>query len=81
MMPNHPNRQRNRANNAAANPTPSQIKDARIASGLLQADAAALVYSTANRWSEWETGAHRMHPGLYELFLLKTRTQQLSEFD
>ena len=52
-------------------PTPDQIRIARRLAHLSQEQAAALVHSTGNRWSEWERGIHAMHPGLWELFLLK----------
>ena len=67
-MPNHPNRSRS---NPARNPTPEQIRAARDAAGLSQADAASLIYSTERTWQGWEQGERRMHPGLWELFLRK----------
>lgn len=69
-MTNHPNRSR-RAN-PAANPTPDEIRAARLAAGLTQREAAALVHATVSAWEEWEQGRRRMHPGLFELFLIKT---------
>lgn len=79
-MANHPNRSRN---SAAKNPTPKEIKKARLAAGLSQAAAAELIYSTLRSWQNWEaeegaisTGGfsthRRMHPGLWELFLIKS---------
>lgn len=68
-MTNHPNRSR-RAN-PAANPTPEEIRAARIAAGLTQREAAALIYATQSAWEDWEQGRRRMHPGLFELFLIK----------
>lgn len=70
-MANHPNR--SRACGPAANPAPAAVRAAREAAGLTQSAAAALVHSTLPRWQEWESGKHRMHPGLFELFTLKSR--------
>lgn len=53
-------------------PSPAQIHAARDRAKLTQAQAAALVHSTARRWREWESGTHRLHPGLWELFKVKT---------
>lgn len=36
--------------------------------------AAALIHSTLRTWQDWEAGVARMHPGLWELFCLKTGT-------
>lgn len=52
--------------------TGEQVIKARARAKLTQAEAAALVHSTARRWREWEAGDHRMHPGLFELFRIKT---------
>lgn len=71
-MANHPNR--SRAKSPSANPTPAEVRAAREAAGLTQTAAATLVHSTLPRWQEWESGKHRMHPGLFELFSLKTQS-------
>lgn len=55
----------------ATNPTPDQIRSARIAAGLTQTQAAALIYSSLRSWQQWEAGDRRMHPGLFELFKIK----------
>lgn len=68
-MANHPNRG---PKGPSANPAPEAIRAARDAAGLTQTAAATLVHSTLRRWQEWEAGQHRMHPGLWELFRLKT---------
>lgn len=70
-MTGHPNRSR-RSQGAAANPKPEQIVEARQAAGLTQPQAAALVHSTLRTWQDWEAGIARMHPGLWELFKIKT---------
>jgi len=72
MIMNHPNRG-NRANNAAANPYPSEVIAARMNSGLIVAECANLVYSSAEKWRKWENGEARMHPAFFELFNIKTK--------
>ena len=54
-----------------ASPTQQEIRDARADSGLSQAGAAALIYSTRRTWQDWEAGVASMQPGLWELFELK----------
>lgn len=71
-MVNHPNRSR-RAVARSGNPSPDDIRAAREGAGLTQAQAADLVHATWKRWQEWETGRSRMHPGLWELFRIKTK--------
>ncbi len=70
-MPNHPNR--SRAASAARNPTPDEIVGERFNARLTQTEAARLIHSTLRTWQDWEAGKARMHPGLWELFILKTR--------
>jgi putative transcriptional regulator len=53
-------------------PTPAEVRAAREAAGLTQTAAATLIHSTMRAWQEWEAGNRRMHPGLWELFRLKT---------
>ena len=71
-MSNHPNRS---AGHPARNPTHAEVRAAREAAGLTQAQAAALVYATPRNWQQWEqqegANVRRMHPGLWELFRLK----------
>jgi putative transcriptional regulator len=68
-MMNHPNR--SRQGNPAANPTPEDIRAAREAARLTQAQAAALIHCTQKGWIKWESDERRIHPGLWELFLIK----------
>ena len=68
-MSNHPNR--GLKNAPGANPKPQQIIDARLAAGLTQTEAAALIYSTWRTWQDWEAGIARMHPAFWELWRLK----------
>lgn len=79
-MVSHPNRPtKDGTRKPGATPTPAEIREARDAAGLTQTEAARLIYSTLRAWQEWETeqkpdstAGRRMHPGLFELFQLKT---------
>lgn len=53
-------------------PTPSQIRAARLAVGLTQVEAGALVYHARRSWQDWERGERAMDPAVFELFLIKT---------
>lgn len=57
-------------------PTPEEIRQARESAGLSQPAAAALIHSTRRTWQDWEAGIAKMHPGLWELFCLKTEKRQ-----
>ena len=73
-MPNHPNRSQG-PKGPSANPTPEEIKAARAEAGLTQTQAGEVVHSSLKAWQQWEAGGasgRRMHPGLWELFLIKT---------
>ena len=76
-MSNHPNRA---AGHPARNPSPAEVRAARESAGLTQAQAAALVHSGERNWRQWEAedvpSARRMHPGLWELFRLKSPSAQ-----
>ena len=52
-------------------PKPEDIKSVRLAHGLTQRESAILVHATKVAWQSWECGRVRMHPGHWELFLLK----------
>lgn len=56
----------------SCNPTPGEIRDARLSADLTQATAAKLVYSSLNAWSQWERGERKMHPAIWELFQIKS---------
>lgn len=80
-MVNHPNRGRaaDGGPKPGATPTPEEIRSAREKAGHTQTEAARLIYSTLRSWQEWETepradsaAGRRMHPGLFELYLIKT---------
>lgn len=53
-------------------PTPADVKSARIAAGLTQKQAAAVIYKDIRAWQRYEAGDRHMDAALYELFLLKT---------
>jgi putative transcriptional regulator len=54
-------------------PTAAEIKQRRLDSGLSQVTAAQMVQVTVSTWRAWEYGQNPIHPGLWELFLLKTK--------
>ncbi len=68
---NHPNRSK-RSSSSGRNPTPAQIRAAREVAQLTQTEAAAKIGGTLRAWQDYEGGQRRMHPGLFELFLIKT---------
>lgn len=53
-------------------PTPTAVRDARLATGLTQTEAAQTVRASLRGWQQWEAGHRAMPPGLFELFMLKT---------
>ena len=57
-------------------PDPATIRAAREHAGLTQTEAAALVHGSLRAWQQWEAGDRAMHPGLWELFGLKTKVQR-----
>lgn len=69
FVTHHPNRSNG---NPARNPDPDEIIVARKIAGLSQESAAKLIYSALRTWQHWESGESRMHPGLWELFNIKT---------
>lgn len=52
--------------------TPTEIRTARESAGLTQQQAATVVHVGTNTWRHWEAGRSPIHPGLWELFLIKT---------
>ncbi len=70
-MPNHPNRSKG-AKAPSANPCKEEVRAAREAAGLTQTAAATLVHATCRSWQHWEAGDRRMHPGVWELFRIKS---------
>jgi DNA (cytosine-5)-methyltransferase 1 len=53
-------------------PAPSAIKKTRLAAGLSQTAAAALIYKKLRTWQQWESGDRAMDPAFFELFKIKT---------
>jgi putative transcriptional regulator len=56
-------------------PSPAQIRQARIAAGLSQAEAARTVWAGPRTWQRYESegpDGRAMHRALWELFCLKT---------
>lgn len=67
----------NERNNISASttvtpPEPDDIRAARTAAGLTQTEAGDVVHASLRTWQQWEAGDRKMHPGLFELFKLKT---------
>lgn len=58
-------------------PSTTEIKQARLTAGLTQAGAGPVVHASSRTWQNWEQGRVAMHPGLFELFLIKTRPGKL----
>ena len=56
-----------------SNPTPEQIRAARLAAGLSQPEAGELILASKRSWENWEQGRVKMHPGLFDYFLIKTK--------
>jgi hypothetical protein len=76
-MANHPNRSRARVLEPGVTPTPQDVRDARAAAGHSQSLAAAIIHGTLRAWQGWEADEsapdhRRMHPGLFELYMIKT---------
>lgn len=61
------------------NPTPDAVRQARRAAGLTQTEAAKIVSASMRAWQQWESGERTMPPGLFELYMLKTRQWSLND--
>ena len=57
------------------NPAPSEIMAARKAAGLTQTQAAGMVGVKLRAWQYWEAGERTMPTSAWELFLIKTKSQ------
>jgi putative transcriptional regulator len=53
------------------NPLPEQIRAIRIDVGLTQKEAGKIIQASMRSWQDYESGARKMHPGLWELFRVK----------
>ncbi|HLR29892.1 MAG TPA: helix-turn-helix domain-containing protein [Paenalcaligenes sp.] len=60
------------------NPSPEKVRHARHAANLTQTEAARIVSASMRAWQQWEAGERAMPPGLFELFMLKTRQWPLN---
>lgn len=60
-------------------PTPTTIRESRLAAGLTQTAAAHTVRASLRGWQQWEAGDRAMPPGLFELFMLKTGQWQIND--
>ena len=54
-------------------PSPTLIRTTRLALGLTQAQAGAIVGATARTWRAWEAGVRVMPGSKWELWEIKTR--------
>lgn len=54
-------------------PSPERIRKAREKAGLSRLEAAELIHASVRGWEKWEQGERKMHPGLWELFQIKTK--------
>jgi DNA-binding transcriptional regulator YiaG len=52
------------------NPTPSQVRAARIGAGLTQSQAASFIGAALRTWQDWESGARNMPPAKWILFTM-----------
>lgn len=59
-------------------PSPSEIRTYRLAAGLTQAQAAAVIGVDRRSWQRWEAGDRAMTPRDLELFVAKTRKEQFT---
>jgi putative transcriptional regulator len=69
-MTNHPNRSK-LTPSPGRNPRPDEVRRARLAAGLTQTAAAAVVYCTLGTWQRWESGERAMHPAFWDLWRRK----------
>ena len=53
-------------------PSPADVKSARIEAGLTQKKAAAVIHKTLLAWQRYESGDRAMDAAYWELFLIKT---------
>ena len=59
-------------------PSTTEIKEARVAAGLTQAQAGALVGAPSRRtWQDWEAGRRNMPASKWELFKIKIKGEKI----
>lgn len=66
-------------NTKRPSPKPEVVRQARQKAGLTQTEAAKTVSASMRAWQQWEYGERAMPPGLFELFMLKTRQWLLND--
>ncbi|MFI0348819.1 MAG: helix-turn-helix domain-containing protein [Chthoniobacterales bacterium] len=49
------------------------MRAVRLAAGLSQPEAGELILASKRSWENWEQGRVKMHPGLFDYFLIKTK--------
>jgi DNA-binding transcriptional regulator YiaG len=54
------------------NPSPSEIREARMWAGLTQTQAARVIDKSLRTWQSWESGHRRMDSWLLRLFRVRT---------
>lgn len=57
------------------NPTPQEIKQARLDADLSQAKAAMSVKVSTTTWRRWEYGDRKMSEGYWDLFNIRAQDQ------
>jgi DNA-binding transcriptional regulator YiaG len=50
-------------------PSKHQVKKARLASGLTQTQAAAIIGYSMRAWQDWESGARKMRRFVFDKFV------------
>lgn len=73
-MPN--NRDKSQVEPRASNPRPDEISGLRTDAGLTQQQAADLIRASKRSWENWEQGRVKMHPGLFDYFLIRIGQKQ-----
>ena len=58
-------------------PTPLMIKTLRSSMSITQMQAASFLYVSVSAWQRWELGKRKMHPALWEFFLIRTNNYTL----
>ena len=79
-MTSHQNRSKTNRG-GVHNPTPAEVLAAREKAEMTQTQAGQLIYGTLRSWQDWESGERRMHPQMFEAFLLKTGQMPRSFYD
>ncbi|MDY0300304.1 MAG: helix-turn-helix transcriptional regulator [Trichlorobacter sp.] len=59
--------------------TPEELRQAREAAGLSQAEAAEMVYRKRDTWQKWESGRLALDPACAEFFILKLQLRKMAD--